>query len=361
MIIHFEGIPSCEIYLNQNEFVEKWVDIQIANAKTFRPWVRGNSISYHTNPKFDAVKISKYAPKQINRAIDRLEKLTGVRWPYTANKRMSFPKLNDLHRMFTTSHATKTGYKISKESSRLLWDNKQRLKPSEQYYHYYLGDTSLFKIPKVYNITNDKILEFDEIIEEINAMIHIFEDSVVSSPRSRIVAQMIGFNQHVIDIDWILKDNNGRPLSDYMAMLDYNELKPEYYNVDLSSNVFQIKSIRGKDYLTAYQQYDDPKAWDITRTSHITGGLTLDPFNLINGFYNSKIFKKWLSSEHHPYDPELFGNLAIGRIKEGWEQVFQRFPFDVLSKSVITVSNDQSQESCNRVIENYQVIGFEFK
>lgn len=362
MIIHFEGIPSCEIDLVQSDLIEQWVNVHIENSKKFKYWIRGNAYAYHVTPSSDYKNIKKTIPKKINLALSQLEKLTGVKWPIAVSKSMDFSLLNRMHRMFTVSDATEKNYEIEQHTKNKLWEYKKKEKPLDIYYSQSLKDDSLYSIKSTYPMfTQESKKEFHKIIEEINALIHIYEDSVLVSDRS--LQMYKSFNpmfETLIDIDWKYKAIDGTLLTDEITKVDLKYIKNNYYNVDTEYDVYAIKSIRGKDYFLAYQQYDDPTEWDITKTSTLSGGITLDPFRLMNTFYNSEEFKKWLDFYNHPFDPQLFGNISIGRISNNWKQVVKENPAKIAKKNVEFSSSD-AQSDFNTLIEEYQISRIEFR
>lgn len=362
MLIHFNNVPTCEIDLNQSEILNHWIAVHIENSKNFGYWIRGHAYAYHVTQSKDYKTIKKTIPKKINFALNQLEELTGIRWPMTASKSMDFEFLNKLHRMFTVSDITEKNYEITKEVKHLLWSMKKKLKPNFNYYTTTLKDNSIYNIDKVYpEFTIFEKTEFHRIIEEINALIHIYEDSVLISDRSLHMHNSINpFYETLIDIDWIYKKSNGTLISSEIKKVDIDMIKSEFYSVNYDYDVYAVKSISGKDYFLAYQQYDDPTEWDITRTSNLTGGITLDPFQLMNKFYNSLEFKNWLDSYNHPYDPELFGNFIIGKISNDWKSCLKQQPVRIIKKSVDD-NFDNHQSDLNTLIDDYQIIKIEFR
>ena len=366
MIVNFYDVESCEVDLIQNEAVEQWCDLQIENAKRVPYWTRQNSTAFHTgaaaNPTVFHEAYTK-SPDTINRRIDELEQLTGVRWPVRAFQGMSFETCNLLHRMFTTSLASRRGWNITPEALDAIFAKKQKSGPLESYWPYHLGDDD-YNIPRVYPFVEWNTPEWDrlvEVLESINAIIHRYEDLCLVSERSKRIAKQFPFSNELIDVEWDIRNHEGmilRPIEE-IDPIWANKNLPNYYDVDPEYDVYQCKNILGKSYMLAYQQYEDPRHWDVTRTSQIDGSFTLDPHNNTGRFYNSPEFKSWLDDYGHPFNPGLFGHLQIGKMDPAWKEQLMQTTLETDYKTFADCKTEWMSES-NKVCDPYQVTSVEF-
>lgn len=327
MIVNFADFDACEIDLYQTEFVDMWTNLHISNHKKCDYWSRPSVSAFHTAINEQTRERANIRePKIINENIDIIYQLTGVQWPIRAYPGMGFNECNLLHRFFTTSLGSGTGYLISEDSRNSMFEFKQTNNPFESYWSDHLRDEK-FGIPEVYphRIRENNPL-FVQALENINAAIHRYEDGCLISDRGRdLVKSDMNYIKN-LDVDW----NNKLISGESIASLDHintndtsiSSIVQTSYGDDIECDVYHLKNIRGKDYLLAYQQYDDPRHWDITRTGHINGTFTLDPFANTHSIYNSKKFLSWLKEHGHPINSGIYGNLMIGRISNGWKKTF---------------------------------------
>jgi len=165
--------------------------------------------------------------------------------------------LNILHRYFTTARTHKT------------WDNK----------HFDMNE------------------EIYDLINGLNDSVHIIEtytsNSIIEAYKSKPVRwlELIGTpenNDNLLKVD------------------DYPEYTSQNYNV------YAIKQITGKDFITSFFDNDTANAWDI-QNFHITYiGFCIDVFGDFKRIWSDERFIKWL--EQSNYNGKV-GYFPVGNIK----------------------------------------------
>lgn len=151
--------------------------------------------------------------------------------------------LNKLHRLFTLADHDK------------IWDGVK------------LNDTA--EVAKLVNMINDNVHNIEPYIDNDTKKAHEHEP--------------------IQYLDILLEPNTKDRL---FKLEDYDDY------TSCAANVFAVKHITGKDFLTAYFDEDNPLEWDV-KNYHITYvGFTID----INGdfvrMWNNERFKSWLSNNN---------------------------------------------------------------
>jgi hypothetical protein len=313
MFVIFACNEVCEIELTQTESSSLWAETFLANKSKCPIWTRRSGCINHPesiakNPnKF----VSENSPKEINKAIDDIKNLTGVNWPARAFEGMGFEDCNKLHRFFTTSELSHRNFCLTQDIQDKFFEYKINLYAHESFFR----AVSKKLVNDVYfkrtNWTTELHNELSRLFHIINSEVHRYEDSCLGSKRTEKLRELLS-PVIMLDLDWSNKGHHGQEF-----IKTERKNMPESsrdYTVDEEINVYQIKSIKGKDYILAFQQYDDPKQWDITKTTVINGGMTIDLNSSRHKFYKSQIFKDWLASNNHPYDENIFGSIPIGKV-----------------------------------------------
>ena len=251
------------------------------------------------------------SPKQINKAIDDIKNLTGVNWPTRAFEGMGFEDCNKLHRFFTTSSLSHRNFSLPNDIEDKFFQYKINSYAHESFFRTItkklLNDMYFRDIKWTRDLDN----ELSRLFHIINSEVHRYEDSCLGSKRTEQLRKLLN-PITMLDLDWCNKGHHGQ---EFIKTERRN--MPEGsrdYTVDEEINVYQIKAIKGKDYILAFQQYDDPRHWDISKTTVINGGMTIDLNSSRHKFYNSQDFKDWLTVNNHPYDENIFGSIPIGKV-----------------------------------------------
>lgn len=323
LVVKFGNGKDCEIDLIDTPMLKYWLTCHLHNKENVCGfWTRKSSIAFHTNKGAEKNKENHPSPKLINNAIDEIKKITGVEWPIRAFNGMGQEECNTLHRFFTTSEASFRNFELTKEEE-------------DRFFHYkaidgmtgsHLWSKLAIEIEDVYKIKKDhkKKAKLEKLFHLVNNEVHRYEDSCYYSHRSEIIRKKYSKKYRILDLDWNNRGNLGQAINTLLQtrfegkstknrISSFESIKDSLSLAD-DCNVFQIKGIRGKDYLSAYQQYDNPRCWDINTTTRICGGLTLDQDCTTTRFLNSEMFKHWLKKNNHPHSEQTLGLIPIGRI-----------------------------------------------
>lgn len=315
LIITFNNGSVCEIELLKNQLVELWYDSFTKN-KQIGFYNRSYDPTLHSNILKNSFT---EAVQKINDAIDTVEQLTEVSWNVRAYDGMSFETTNKIHRMFTTSITTNCrNNDISTDLKNFFAKQKQ-----EKYIsHKEIADMieSWSRENKIYNYSDNARGEIEHNLQVINAWIHIYEAGRMYSPRSKHIRQVS--NVLVTDLD--LKRIDGSYLASNPAEPIINtDLIPLCHSND-SANVYALKKILGKDYLTCYYDHDNPLEWDVTMANTIDGSFEIDYEGIYEHTYNTEEFKYWVR-DHKLKDKHTYSNVQIGRVTNGWCEEFKSY------------------------------------
>ncbi len=335
--INFKNFASVEIELLQNKFVDSWYRAFINNLHLNR-WTRDQTLmlnrgrhimSTHTQHINDA----KMIVDKINASIRTVESLTGKKWLGYAYVGMSWETTNYLHRGFTTSMITgfKTPY-LSKELRNEIADMKKNVVTHYQLAEFILNHKTF---DDFYQLGDNISDEFLNALEKINAYIHMYEVTYLRSSRAEESTSLYTNEQDrpsggiAFDIDIKTIDGNSHskpyeePVQANLSQFAFNG--PEY-------NVYALKKILGKDYLTAYFQFDDPSAWDISNSMIIDGSFEIDYNENYNYLYNTSGFKHWIEN-YGLQNRNIYNNYQIGKVKS---QEFLTDTKNTQPKNIIT-------------------------
>lgn len=308
-----------EIDVLNNPVAQMICQVHQENSNKTSYWNRRSTIAHHLIDKNVNIDTSVYID-EINTAIDRVRELTGYDWPIRAYPGMDFEACNMIHRFFTTSRLTGRIPTVGRDILPQVFDIKLQHNPTEPEWMKIFPDTfdqDVYKLDDP-DVRSQFLLE----IGKVNAVLHSYEDAVLHSQRAWNMYEEFtdkhGDNTirsvtSVFDVAWDEKDKHGVATTKINKMRIPPEWK-QYRTVDPDVTVYALKAILGKDYLTAYTEYEDPRQWDISGNSTICGGITLDPTGVKHRFFNSNMFANWLKDYDHPPEPEIYGSLPLGKI-----------------------------------------------
>lgn len=382
MIIQFAGIDDCEVELVDHPITQLSCDLHKMNAEKCGYWIRKSSIiSHHNIIESQYEEVYHDAPIKINKEIDRIYELTGFDWPVRAYSGMDFPECNLIHRMFTTGRGTMKMSVISNRSRDAMFDYKRTYKPAENWWRMHIMDEEFLATPQYpLDMSDDMYKEVQECLETINAQVHRYEDVCLVSGRSNMLYNKWGGARlhEIFDVAWDERDHNGWLVNEAIKAYPHQEPhkkaifghNADYditsdllssYQTDPDIDVYGLKNIIGKSYMLAWNQYDDPRYWDIARTQTISGGFTLDPHGITNQFYNSDYFLNWLDEYNHPHDPQLYGHVPIGSITNGWgkPQMEKNYPYMVFKNE--SECETEMMSETHRICDDWQVTGVIFE
>jgi hypothetical protein len=315
LVITFNNGSVCEIELIQNQLVELWYD----------SFTKNKHIEFY-NRSYDPTLHSKVlknsfpeAVQKINDAIKTVEQLTEVPWNIRAFDGMSFETTNKIHRMFTTSVTTNCrNNDISVDLKNFFAKQKQEAYISHKKIANMIDIWS--KENKIYNYSDNARGEIDYSLQVINAWIHLYEVECMYSPRTEHINQI----SNVLAADLDLKRIDGSYLVSKPAepIID-TDFIPLCHSND-SANVYALKKILGKDYLTCYYDHDNPLEWDVTMANTIDGSFVIDYEGIYEYTYNTEEFKYWIR-DHKLKDKHTYSNIQIGRVTNGWCEEFKAY------------------------------------
>lgn len=142
---------------------------------------------------------------------------------------------------------------------------------------------------------NNEILK---IINEINDSVHEIENFVETKTKLKFKNRPVKWLE-------IIGDPNSK--HNLFVLDDFLKFTSQNYNV------YAIKHITGKDFLTAFFDEDTSNSWDITNY-HITYiGFTIDVYGDLHKLWNNTEFRKWIIK--HGYLGPI-GYFPVGNINQ---------------------------------------------
>ena len=333
--INFNNHLNVKIELLQKPFVDCWWRAFINNLDLKR-WNRNNNLIVHQGPHLpatdaDAVDIVK----KINSAIRKIEQITGNKWIGYAYPGMGFETTNYLHRGFTTSMITQ--YKtptLSKELQDLIATQKRGQTTHYELATTIVNDSTVEDFYKLENLGLNSRTELLQSLESINAYIHAYEAAYLRSNR----ANELDINGNIMQLDYDSKTVGGS----WHTEIYEEKISPDLVNSAFNGyeyNVYALKKILGKDYLTTYFEYDDPTQWDVTNMMVIDGTFEIDYNNAYHNIFNSTGFQYW-ATHYNLGDVSKFSNYQIGKVVN---TEFTDFLSDTQPQNII--NNDVSSET----------------
>lgn len=314
--------PATDIWLEQ---LGIWKDENIPMATQRGLMLHHGWEGYkRRNPRLEREYVD-----QINRAIADANKLLqegSQPFPYEAWVDMPWQQTNLIHRSFTlglTSRETfpdnpdpggiwrhsLTNEELLNYTKTFCYDDRHYVKRNSQGIQQFR-----YKLVDHFNM--------NECLERINKYVHLYEN-IRYSERSGIFHEkeapkyleennLGGHGPIEINLTWDNYDSSGgrkfqsiaQPGSDVYL----NSIPENWMNFD----VFLIKSITGKDYETAFQNYDNPLDYDTQNVQDITGGLRIFPNQGHKMLYGDSNFGTWIRS--YGIDYKNYAPVPVGKI-----------------------------------------------
>jgi len=289
-----------------------WADcVQEWNSQSI-PMKTHNFTSPHLFPS------STYSEQQIinniNIAIESANNsLTGKKVPYKAYLDMTWNQTNLLHRCFTTADMTSKTWKHNLGYEMMLQGKKE----SYLNKHPFLAKNT---DPDFIVLDKDK---FKHSIHEINKWVHQYEDLRISGRSKKFFNNVIKRNYKkwyysTLELDWdnyrgVDRDWIKTHRASYGDVLNtFSAKKADECDIFLSVN------ITGKDYETAYFNFDDPLEFDTTNLDIINGGVRIYKKEYLEYLYgeNGVIIKE---TSDLGIPPEMVKPIPLGKIQ--WSSV----------------------------------------
>lgn len=326
-----------EVELLDNGYMDVWRMVYKHNqnngVRAKRPGVTHvKNVDYERNFEKSQRETEKLGEllDRVNSSIIKIRDL-GYPWPGDLlDRSVTNAELNFHHRCFTTMMFTRAyTHDIPLTEKQVLdWKRKSHNKNAPRCYPYtfveYLGVEC---INDWYNKNSfdDKFIALEPHLHEINSAVHDIENIILRSDRDAEInnglLEYLGTTAAItVDLDWNTKlDDNctdGVKADFNVGNLIYNADTTD----DPTLNVQDLKNILGKDYLTAFRNYDDPFNVDICNHNNTTkGGFTISPGY---EYVHREHIKPWLDYHEHRTGDWLVHPINIGRISQDWIREF---------------------------------------
>tara|TARA_B100001057_G_scaffold102418_1_gene99630 strand:- start:5983 stop:7023 length:1041 start_codon:yes stop_codon:yes gene_type:complete len=296
------------VELCKTPVVEKWkLCIEDVIKNNAPPMITFGAPFYHAYGWQDEALQAK-AVKEINSAIEDVNKLVPVPFPYHAYEDMPWEQTNWIHRCFTTAQVGHRCWQLGltatlKRQCKNVPDGNMR---------------DWIQSIAPFHFDTTKVWEpFSSANSRINKWTHIYEDQ-------RRSQRAINFKDFAIEkygkdikcinleLDVFLPD--GQKWYTFQERSSIDDIKASFPDNKEECNVTLMKSITGKDYFQCYQEYDDPAEWDIQNVGVIKGGMSYYPRNELNNILNGSDFEAWYKS--YGLTPEQVEPVPLGKIVE---------------------------------------------
>ena len=240
---------------------------------------------------------------KINQAIEDANScIEGKKFPYYAYLGMPWEQTNLIHRCFTTAITTNTNWKHNLTGAELReFKKKKYLEPR--------SINNYIKIKDFIVIDNSK---FIDAVERINKWVHIYENEVKSLRGIKIMDDFP--NQSSLVLDWDSYSPSGEHTFYFGKRISYDELKQSFVGNYDEYDVILGKSIAGKDYETAYCEYDDPLEYDITNLDNINGSVSIISDSVVKDLYRDSGYRDWFND--YNLEKEMFLPVPLGKVVE---------------------------------------------
>lgn len=325
-----------EIVLREGDFMEFWKFVFKRNNTQLGPRSDKNCNSifvdvpeqesqrYQTELWSSTLDARISHAQRVNTAIDNLLEM-GFAWSSgRADQHSHNTECNRIHRAFTTSMLSRSTDDFGLSREKLI-----EIKHRQPNFNH--GDALYFLN---FIVENFELIDFNSNkfdlyqravpqLHEINAYIHKIEDGSIASDRSYLIAKTHLQSVNRLagwwpNLDWNSKKDDGCTDS---SRIDFNfadlrTMDTSIYSSDPQYNVYDLKNILGKDYETAWLNYDDPVNWDVTNTFNTTkGGFEIKPYQ---SQWTNQYIKPWAASYGVPAEDNIVAPISIGSISEQW-------------------------------------------
>lgn len=269
---------------------------------------------------YQSFKYVKLQAAAVQLATSGIEAVRSMSLPWTRKMPhlgMQWSDANDIHRGFTTLSITMCTDRID-----LTHDEKNALMISQNDYHGAVGRELLMQYSKTplpelrLNPNSTMMQHFQDSLHNINSGVHKAEKYISTQRELDIFSSIFpGKECNIPLLDWNNKDPSDNITDAIRADHELGDVAKWAVDNDPHWNVYDLKNILGKDYLTAYYNYDDPGEWDVCNTFKTTkGGFEILPHmhRVVN-----EILVPWIRDDwgYHAF-PETVSPIQIGHIDE---------------------------------------------
>lgn len=314
------------IQLRDCKFVDAWKEVFTRNNKNLGvrpPTNRGQTYNRDNDAErkrrhYQAPKYIQLQATAVQMAADGIAGIQNISLPWTRSMPrfgLEWSEANDIHRGFTTLSITMCTDRVE-----LTHADKNELMIKQPDYHGVAGREFLLrysKTPPHSRMESDLPLRqhFHDCAHKINSGIHKAEKYISTQRELDIFSSIFpGKKCNIPLLDWNNKASDN--ITDAVRA-DHELGDTARWAVDNDPywNVYDLKNILGKDYLTAYFNYDDPGEWDVCNSFKTTkGGFEILPHmhRVVNDILVPWIRDDW---NYHAF-PENVSPIQIGHIDE---------------------------------------------
>jgi hypothetical protein len=272
---------------------------------------------------------------KINQAIEDVNVcIDGKEFPYYAYLGMPWEQTNLIHRCFTTASITNTNWKHNLTAAELIEYNKIK----------YLDNYVINDYIKIKEFTVIDYNRFIDAIRRINEWTHVYE-GVVRSRRSRKLSQN-HLKLSSLVLDWDRLTPSGEYTFGFSNRVSYEELKQSFIGNYEEQNVVIGVSVLGKDYETAFCDYDNPLEYDITNLDYINGSITIINNKSTKDMYRESKFIDWIND--YNIEREMYLPVPLGKVVEN-SCDFNSLTFDFDSDERWTNGSSKPSPPFNKV------------
>ena len=279
------------------------------------------ALKEHNNSNFATEE--ERAVRLISKGITDIQR-HGLPWTRTLpHMGMDYPQLNDLHRGFTTLSLTHRTDRVE-----LTHHDKCHMMGRQYNFNMVNGREFLLKYSSIndpWEFPLDDKHELREAfvhdVHQINSGVHNIEDRVRVSPRDITIQSSLYPDRASVAcplLDWNTKDPADDRTDTVRADYNLGDISMWCYPEDAHLyNVYDLKNILGKDYLTAYVNYDDPGEWDVCHHFKTTkGGFEIKP-HMHRVVHDTLI--PWITDDwKYPAWADVVSPIPIGTLDESW-------------------------------------------
>lgn len=319
------------IQLRDCEFTEWWKHVYRLNKprgvspdpckSLIRYKDRNRKLIDMANSDFDLKRYEEEAIQSISSGVKHVQDIS---FPWTRGQPsmgMDWDVTNELHRGFTTLSLTECTDRVD-----LTHDEKNALMHKQYNFNGPNGREFLLQYSKTnrmpeFPFDNYEVREaradFLHHIHKINNGVHNIESKCRVSQRRLDIEGWVYPEHKVCNLpllDWDTKDLIDDRTDIVKSDFNLGDIAMWCVDNDPHWNVYDLKNILGKDYLVAYNNYDDPGEWDICNHYKTTkGGFEIKPF--MHDVAN-RVLVPWIRDEwgYTAATPEIVSPIQIGHI-----------------------------------------------
>lgn len=268
------------------------------------------------------IEFEETCVNEINSSIDQFNLLTtGKKFNYRAYVDMPWSQTNLIHRCFTLGLSSINP--VNKDTYGGLLKHNMTVKQLLKFKQRYVYDEKrkfLDFTPIQYYFEAKHKEKVSAALHKINKWVHLYENKRHSQAVADFhehwitQAEMDASVHHPtqINLGWDVFTSTGDKTYNNPIDIPSYIVKDSIPDNWMDYDVFAIKSITGKDYETCYQNFDDPREYDIQNIQAINGGVRIFPSQGHKAVYADNALGGWVKDyglETHQYAPMPIGKI----------------------------------------------------